>query len=115
MKTVSMILFALIVLAIGLSSQTSSTCAFPGSITCVPTGQQQQQPATPSTAIGPQQTITKILALPANSFPLPTGTKTCIVTRNIAQSPGVDYNITAGAVVFIVPPSIGDVVQLNCW
>jgi hypothetical protein len=67
----------------------------------------------------PQQIVTQVTATTPNSFPLPPGTSTCIVTRNIAQSPGIDYNITAsgntGAVVFVATPVVGDVVQLNCW
>lgn len=39
----------------------------------------------------------------------------CIVSRNIPQSPGEDYNIVGSNIIFNVTPSVGDVVQLNCF
>jgi hypothetical protein len=65
----------------------------------------------------PKQSVTTVMATTANSFPLPAGAidQVCIVTRNIAQSPGVDYTITNGVLVFTTAPSVADVVQLNCW
>jgi len=63
----------------------------------------------------PKQTVTLVGAATPNAFPLPNNTSVCIVTRNIAQSPGIDYNITSLNVVFLQIPSVGDVVQLNCW
>lgn len=63
----------------------------------------------------PQQLVTVVPATVTNSFPLPLGTSVCIVTRNIPQSPGVDYSIVGGNVVFSGTVSTGDVVQLNCW
>jgi hypothetical protein len=65
----------------------------------------------------PKQSVTTVTASTPNSFPLPAGAvdQVCIVTRNIAQSPGVDYTITNGVLVFTTVPSVADVVQLNCW
>lgn len=63
----------------------------------------------------PTIAVTMVGSTTPNSFPLPAGKTVCIVTRNIAQSAGIDYNITSGAVVFTTPPQPGDVVQLNCW
>jgi len=68
-----------------------------------------------SVSNAPKIAVFQVSATLPNSFNLPTGTTVCIVTRNIAQSPGVDYDITAGAVVFRVAPQAGDIVQLNCW
>jgi hypothetical protein len=79
------------------------------------------QPAAPPNPLrlvtGPVQSVTVVTVATPNSFPLPLGVvaKTCIVTRNIAQSPGVDYNIIGNAVVFVYGVNAGDVVQLNCW
>jgi hypothetical protein len=78
--------------------------------TRVPVNQLGTIPANP-----PKQTVTTVASATPNSFPLPAGTSVCIVTRNIAQSPGIDYAITGAAVIFTAAPAIGDVVQLNCW
>jgi len=61
------------------------------------------------------QVVTLVVSGTPNSFPLPAGKTSCIVTRNIAQSPGIDYTISSGAVVFTRPSEIDDVVQLNCF
>jgi hypothetical protein len=65
----------------------------------------------------PFQTVTVVVEAMPNSFAIPEKAYAgvCIVTRGIAQSPGVDYTITGRAVVFNPPPNPGDVVQLNCW
>ena len=63
----------------------------------------------------PVQVVTSVTASTTNSFPIPSGKTTCIVTRNIAQSPSVDYSVVSGAVVFFQTPAVGDIVQLNCW
>jgi hypothetical protein len=83
---------------------------------------QSQLPLSLSGLFAPTITVTVVSATTPNSFPLPAGKTTCIVSRNVAQSPGVDYNIATGAqsgstfaVVFIQTPEVGDVVQLNCW
>jgi hypothetical protein len=75
-------------------------------------------PAQLRNVFAPSQSVTVVTAATPNSFPLPAAAATnavCIVTRNVAQSPGIDYDITGGAVVFLTPPLAGDVVQLNCW
>ena len=80
---------------------------------------QSQLPLSLTGLFAPTITVTMVSATTPNSFPLPAGKTTCIVSRNVAQSPGVDYNIATGgstlAVVFIQTPEVGDVVQLNCW
>lgn len=84
----------------------------------------QSQPAQTQVDVGqisikintvPSQTVTVVNATTPNSFPIPQGRTVCIVTRNIAQSPGIDYNVTNGAIIFTQVPSLGDVVQLNCF
>lgn len=95
-------LLLLTAIALAVISQTTGTRVAPGQIGKLPPNP-------------PQQVVTVVSSGTANNFPLPAGTTVCIVTRNIAQSPGVDYNITGGAVVFVGAPGIGDVVQLNCW
>ncbi len=66
-------------------------------------------------SLTPAQTVTIVNSTTPNSFPIPSGRTVCIVTRNIAQSLGVDYTIVSNAVVFNQTPQVGDVVQLNCF
>ena len=119
MKTASMILFALIVLAIGLSSQTTAQqldCNLPGAtVTCVAPNQ-----APPAGA--PHIIVYRVTDVTATSYAIPAGLAgVCIVTRNIAQSAGVDYTLVAptgttpGQITFTDPLTVGDVIQLNCW
>jgi hypothetical protein len=70
--------------------------------------------AVTTTGGAPAQTVT-VADGTTNRFPLPVGTSVCIVSKNLPQSPGVDYSIQDGAVVFFLAPGPGDVVQLNCW
>jgi hypothetical protein len=66
----------------------------------------------------PTITVTQVTSTTANSFPIPSGKSTCIVTRNIAQSQGIDYTVqgtSPAVVIFNQAPIVGDVVQLNCW
>lgn len=69
----------------------------------------------PVTTQAPKISVTTVTLGTPNSFPLPTGTSTCIVSQAIIQALNVDYVITAGAVVFNVAPGPGAVVQLACW
>lgn len=86
-----------------LVSQPKSTTTVPNSQLRGPFGNQLAQ------------SVTVVVVGTPNSFALPAGKTVCIVSRNIPQAPGVDYTITGGAVVFVTPPEIGDVVQLNCF
>lgn len=71
-----------------------------------------QAPVTNAPAI----TVTTVTAATPNAFPVPAGKSTCLVTRNVAQSQGVDYLINSSSqVVFNPVPAVGDVVQLACW
>jgi len=69
----------------------------------------------PAVAQAPKIAVTQVTLGTPNSFPLPAGTTTCIVSQAIMQSLNVDYVITAGAVVFNAGPPVGSVVQLACW
>lgn len=63
----------------------------------------------------PKIAVTKVLIGTPNSYPLPAGTTTCIVSQAVMQSLNEDYAITGGNVVFNTAPSVGAVVQLACW
>ena len=63
----------------------------------------------------PSISVTTVTASTTNSFPIPAGRSVCIVSRNISQSPGVDYSQSGGSIIFSTSPAVGDVVQLNCW
>lgn len=84
------------------------------------------QPSGQGTGVGAKQLRIQFSAPPsisvirvdldtANSFPIPAGKSVCIVTRNVAQSQGFDYNVVNNNVVFVDTPSLGDIVQLNCF
>lgn len=66
-------------------------------------------------AAGPAIVVTVVGPSTPNAFPIPSGKTTCLVSRAIMQSPGVDYDVTGGNVVFRASPSPGDVVQLTCF
>ena len=63
----------------------------------------------------PSITVTVVTSNTPNAFPIPPGRTVPVVTRGIAQSPGVDYDIVSGNFVFRVAPNVGDVVQLTCF
>lgn len=63
----------------------------------------------------PSITVTQITAATPNNFPIPAGKTLCYVSRNLPQALGIDYAITAGAVVFNPAPDVGDIVQLVCF
>ena len=69
----------------------------------------------PATTVLPSISYTTVTSSTPNSFPIPTGKTACTVDRNIVQVPGVDYNVTAGNVVFVQTPEIGDSVRLVCY
>lgn len=116
-----LIFISLVPYHVGASPQCSIVCTNGVCIqlcpTNTPTPTATPTPSPTQTPVGarPQQTITTITSSTPNSFPLPAGTAVCIVSKNVAQSPGLDYNYSGGAVVFITTPNVGDVVQLNCW
>lgn len=69
----------------------------------------------PATTQALKLSVTTVTIATPNSFPLPIGTTTCIVSQAIIQSLNVDYALVGNAVVFNTAPTPGSVVQLACW
>ena len=73
-------------------------------------------------ALPPHIIVYTVTDASVTSYTIPAGLAgVCIVTRNIAQSMGVDYALTPpvgttpGQIMFVGPLAVGDVIQLDCW
>lgn len=103
----------LVLLALALAAQTGFSTQV--NLTQLPAGIGTGTTPPATTSNGPKIASFIVSASTPNSFTCPTGSSPYIVTRNIAQSLGIDYNVTNGAVVFVQTPQANDVVSLYCW